>query len=76
MIYLITGQHYICQVKGQQWQEADITAGEREIQNKKENIQEWKSDYKKIFPLSVFQAAAFWDNVNAMNLLLIKGFVL
>ena len=39
MIYLIIGEHYICQVKGQQWQETDITAGEREIQNKKENIQ-------------------------------------
>ena len=26
--------------------------------------------------ISSFQAAAYWDNVNAMNLLLIKGFVL
>ena len=50
IIYLITGEHYICQVKGQQWQEADITAGEREIQNKKENIQKnEKAITKKYF---------------------------
>ena len=50
MIYLIIGEHYICQVKGQQWQETDITAGEREIQNiKSKYSKESKSDQKKYF---------------------------
>ena len=35
MIYPIIGEHYICQVKGQQWQETDTTTGERDIQNTK-----------------------------------------